>query len=326
MLTNLPPWIPPAISASSAFLILLGLIKTGMADFVVDRPNDRSLHKVPVPRTGGLAIMSGVLSSWLLLYQPWLLPMAACVIFLMAISFADDLYGLPARWRFLAHSAAAAIFLSSLAYGTAGWIGFSLILVSMVWMINLFNFMDGADGLAGGMTFFGFTGYSIAAWQAGDISLAVASSCVAAASISFLKFNSHPAKIFMGDAGSIPLGFLASAMGYLGWQRGIWPFWFPVLVFSSFIIDASVTLLKRLLRGEKVWQAHREHYYQRLVQIGWGHRKTVFWGYGLMALTGGSAVAMLHRPGFEQGYLLALWVLVYVALLFRIERLWKQAA
>jgi UDP-N-acetylmuramyl pentapeptide phosphotransferase/UDP-N-acetylglucosamine-1-phosphate transferase len=95
---------------------------------------------------------------------------------------------------------------------------------------------------------------------------------VAAAAAGFLCFNFHPARIFMGDVGSVPLGFTAGALGLVGWRSGAWPLWFPLLVFAPFILDATVTLLRRALRGEKVWQAHRSHYYQRMVQMGLGHR------------------------------------------------------
>src|SRR6476659_1011719 len=110
--------------------------------------------------------------------------------------------------------------------------------------------------------------------------------CVAAAAAAFLLFNFHPARIFMGDAGAIPLGFLAATLGVTGWINGLWPLWLPVLVFSPFIADASVTLAKRALRGEKIWQAHREHYYQRVVRAGFGHRNMALLGYILMFAAG----------------------------------------
>lgn len=324
MMNILTDWVKPLISMGSAFLILFWMLGSGMAGFVIDHPNDRSLHTVPVPRTGGLALMSGVLFGWLLIMQPWLLPFSICVVFLMAISFVDDLRGLPAGWRFFAHFVAAAGFLSMADSFGSGLILMGLVLFAMVWMVNLFNFMDGSDGLAGGMAFFGFSGYALAAFKAGNIDLAVALVCVSAASLSFLKFNFHPARIFMGDAGSVSLGFLAGAFGIYGWSQAVWPFWYPFLVFSPFIVDASVTLLKRLMRGEKVWQAHREHYYQRLVQMGWGHRKTALWGYGLMITAGGSAVLMLKQSAMAQGCFLAVWILIYAVLLFRVDQLWKR--
>src|SRR5262249_56892173 len=124
------------------------------------------------------------------------------------------------------------------------------------------NLRDGSDGLAGGMALIGFGAYAVAANDAGHGALAGVSIAVAAASAAFLFFNFAPARIFMGDVGSVPLGFLAGTLGILGWREGAWPLWFPMLVFAPFACDATLTLIRRLLRRERVWEAHREHYYQ----------------------------------------------------------------
>ena len=127
----------------------------------------------------------------------------------------------------------------------------------------------------------------------------------------------------MGDSGSIPLGFAAAAFGLLGFWRGLWPLLFPVLVFSPFIVDASVTLMRRLARGEKVWQAHRTHYYQRLVRLGLGHRGTALWEYVLMAACAVSGVLFIQQPEW-QGPLILAWASVYGILLWTIDMRWKQ--
>ncbi|TAN81345.1 MAG: glycosyl transferase family 4, partial [Gallionella sp.] len=186
------------------------------------------------------------------------------------------------------------------------------------------NFMDGSDGLAGGMAMSGFGCYGVGAWLGGDGAFALLNFSVAAAALGFLFFNFHPAKIFMGDAGSIPLGFLAAALGVWGWQQGYWPFWFTPLVFSPFVADATVTLFKRARRGEKLSQAHRGHYYQRLVQMGCGHRNTALAEYALMLLAGASALwgIGLHRAG--QGSLLLGWGMVYFVLMWRIDQRWRE--
>jgi UDP-GlcNAc:undecaprenyl-phosphate GlcNAc-1-phosphate transferase len=163
--------------------------------------------------------------------------------------------------------------------------------IAVAWMINLYNFMDGTDGLAGGMAVIGFLSYGTAALAGGDFSFAAINLSIAAAALGFLLFNFPPARIFMGDGGSIPLGCLAAAFNLGGWQRGDWPWWFGVVIFSPFILDASLTLAKRLLRGARVWEAHREHYYQRLAQRGWGHRKTALAEYALMATCSALAIA-----------------------------------
>jgi UDP-N-acetylmuramyl pentapeptide phosphotransferase/UDP-N-acetylglucosamine-1-phosphate transferase len=128
----------------------------------------------------------------------------------------------------------------------------------------------------------------------------------------------------MGDSGSVPLGFLAAAIGLLGWQAGLWPMWFPVLVFSPFIADASVTLLKRYLRGERLSQAHRSHYYQRVLRMGLGHRGTALAAYALMLATAGSALAARAWPDAAVIVLLAAWVAIYGAGMWLIDQRWAD--
>lgn len=243
------------------------------------------------------------------------------VVCLMVISLIDDARGLPARWRFLVHFAVAGMFLYPLHSGLS-LLALIVAAVALVWMINLYNFMDGSDGLAGGMAIFGFGFYGLAAILQGETALATTFLVAATAALAFLCFNFHPARIFMGDTGSTPLGFLAGALGLVGWEQAVWPLWFPLLVFSPFILDATVTLLKRLLRGEKVWQAHREHYYQRLVQMGWGHRKTALFAYLLMLATGGSSVGLLGRDGGMIAAVLVGWLFIYVWLFWSIDQQW----
>lgn len=242
---------------------------------------------------------------------------------LFAVSLLDDVLSLSVKQRLLAHLIAAAILVvgSGLVAQQGVLIAVTVLLFS-VWMTNLYNFMDGSDGLAGGMALFGFGMYGIAAWLSHNSPLAMLNFCIVAAAASFLYFNFNPAKIFMGDSGSIPLGFLAAAMGLWGWQQGSWALWFPLLVFSPFIVDASITLLKRALRGAKVSEAHREHYYQRLVQLGWGHRNVALAEYVLMLAAGGSALWALNNP-FPWPMLLA-WSGVYVCLMLLIDTSWKS--
>lgn len=313
-----------AVAMLTAFLTLSALLRPALMGKVVDLPNERSLHTVPVPRTGGLGLMAGVLAGWAWAWQPWLWPLLLCVLFLMLVSFLDDLYGLSAGWRFLMHFGVAGAFVG-LVLPESHWLLASIFVIAIVWITNLYNFMDGSDGLAGGMALSGFGFIALAAWLSADSGLMVVALAVVAGAAIFLLFNFHPAKIFMGDAGSIPLGFLAAALGLLGWQRGHWPLWFPLLVFSPFIVDATVTLLKRLLRGEKVWQAHCNHYYQRLIQMGWGHRKTALYEYALMAATGASAVSMIGQSPAVQLVGLSVWLLVYTVLMIKISRMWAKA-
>ena len=144
------------------------------------------------------------------------------------------------------HGVIAVWFSVAMLSDTHGWLVAAVAAVAITWMLNLYNFMDGSDGLAGGMTLIGFSCYGVTAWLAGNEPFAMINFCIAASAAAFLLFNFHPARIFMGDAGSIPLGFLAAALGIIGWMNGDWPLWLPLLVFSPFIADASVTLVKRV--------------------------------------------------------------------------------
>lgn len=307
-----------------ATLVGVSLLARGrLARMALDRPNERSLHDTPVPRTGGLGIHAGVLLAGYLGAAGvppivWL-----CFAGLLTISFTDDIRGIPIVARLLAHLLASGAVAAAL-LSHHGIIIVLLATLAITWMINLYNFMDGADGLAGGMAMFGFGTYGIAAWQAGSVGFAWLNFGIAASALAFLFFNFHPARIFMGDAGSVPLGFLAACFGLIGWLQKDWPWWLPLLVFSPFIVDASVTLARRVFARAAVWQAHRDHYYQRLVQLGWGHRKTAIAEYALMLLCGIAALAGLKVSTSGQHGLLFGAVLCYGTILLAIEIVWHR--
>jgi UDP-N-acetylmuramyl pentapeptide phosphotransferase/UDP-N-acetylglucosamine-1-phosphate transferase len=312
----------PALAFIVTLALVRWLIKGNIP--VLDHPNARSLHATAIPRTGGLGLLAGILTSWALLPVAPPLVVWVAVIALASVSFADDVFDLPVSVRLLMHGVCAVGFSVSLIADANDWLIAISVALAVTWMLNLYNFMDGSDGLAGGMTLIGFGCYGVAAWLAGDESFAVANFCVAASAAAFLVFNFHPARIFLGDAGSIPLGFLAGAIGIIGWMSGDWPPWLPLLVFSPFIADASVTLLKRGWRGEKVWQAHREHYYQRMVQHGMGHRNTALLAYILMLVSGASAVwATRQDPSVQYGVGIA-WCGVYLIIMCASDHYWER--
>jgi UDP-N-acetylmuramyl pentapeptide phosphotransferase/UDP-N-acetylglucosamine-1-phosphate transferase len=127
----------------------------------------------------------------------------------------------------------------------------------------------------------------------------------------------------MGDSGSVPLGFLAAAFGMHGWAEHDWPLWFPLVVFSPFIVDATVTLARRLWQRQRVWQAHREHYYQRLVQLGWGHARTALAEYALMALCGVAGLYALNVDGDTQTIVLGTLAMAYMVAMLAIDATWR---
>ena len=317
---------PRLIAVVATFLLALGIVRLLCSDrlarLVIDVPNDRSMHTVPTPRTGGIGLMLATAIVWLAFGDGGLGPVAPLTALLALIFLIDDVRSLPVLPRFAAQFAAAIAFV----WATGPYPSLLLVplVLGIVWSSNLYNFMDGANGLAGGMTVFGFASYAVAASFHGQADIATLAAIIAAAAAGFLVWNFDPARIFLGDAGAIPLGFLAAALGVLGWSQGVWPFWFPVLVFSPFVMDATVTLVRRALRGEALSQAHRSHYYQRLVQMGWSHRQLALAEYALMAAAAASALLLRRGHPVAVAVLLLAWASLYAAIARAIDRRWAR--
>ncbi|MCA1602328.1 MAG: polysaccharide biosynthesis protein, partial [Acidobacteria bacterium] len=306
-------------------------------------------HNTLIPRTGGLAILASLALGFALIgvlivfgevqisltgrQCLWVIATAFAVA---AISLWSDLTELHPVVRLIVHGVAAA----GVAFGVGvtinvitfpgigpvslGWLAVPITILFLLWMANLYNFMDGMDGFAGGMTVlgFGFLGYVA---RDGNSLVPLLAVLTVGAAGGFLLHNKPPARIFMGDVGSIMLGFLAGSLSVIGMHQGLFDFWVPVLIFSPFIVDATVTLLRRLFRGEKIWQAHREHYYQRLVLSGWSHRKTVLAECCLMISCGLSAVAYIQAGESARLAILLTWVLIYVALILGVRRVERRS-
>jgi UDP-GlcNAc:undecaprenyl-phosphate GlcNAc-1-phosphate transferase len=315
----------PALVALLAFVISLAVLRlllSRFATFALDRPNERSLHERPVPRTGGIAVLAGGALAFGFGAAPLWLP-ALLALALAVLSFVDDLAHMPSGVRLVAHLAAAGVVTWYLLSPINGLVLVALAL-AVAWTTNLYNFMDGSDGLAGGMALIGFGAYAVAARLAGDQSLAVLALALCAGAGAFLLYNFHPARIFMGDVGSVPVGFLAGALGLDGWVSDAWPLWFPALVFAPFMCDATLTLLKRLLRRERVWRAHRDHYYQRLVRMGFGHRGTAWIEYAAMLGCALVALAVRAAPPPAQAWAVAGAALALAAVAFWVDLRWAR--
>lgn len=315
-----------AVSAPLAFsvsFICVRLLLSRFSSFTLDHPNERSLHERAVPRTGGIAILAGSATAFAFEVSALWLPIGLAAA-LSAISFLDDIAGLPPIARLAGHVLAALAFAWFLLTPVHPAV-FVLLVLSVAWMTNAYNFMDGSDGLAGGMSVIGFGAYALAAELAGAAALASLAVALAAASFAFLLSNFHPARIFMGDVGSIPLGFLAGALGITGWHEGAWGPAFPILVFSPFIADATLTLLRRLLRRERLWQAHREHCYQRLVLMGFGHRRVALLAYLLMLAAATAGFLVREASAEIQLAALAAGALFYLILAARVDQLWVRS-
>jgi len=278
------------------------LMGAGHSLGTVAEPNHRSLHEKTTPSGGGLAIVVSLLllEAWQRFQGTSLFPNAASLIgfvLVAGISFLDDRRPIRSSIRLAVHLGAACSLVLGGAYEIAiplpgilgqpaglGWFAIPFALMVTVWFTNLFNFMDGMDGFAGGMTVFGFGGCAALAWINGDASLALLCCVIASSGAGFLWWNFPPAKIFMGDVAAAPLGYLVALVTFLGIDHKSLDLWQPLILFSPFWVDATATLLRRMIKGDRVWEAHRTHAYQRLAHAGWGHRKTALAEYALMAL------------------------------------------
>jgi len=323
------PWVAPMLSAVVT-AIVLGLLSWNSMRLPLDYPSGRSLHDRPVARVGGIAIWAGFLPVALLSAGPfatnvaWLGPWAIVT----AVSFADDWFGVRAVVRLMVQAIAALAFAVALpanaaeGISTAHVLGSIGIALAVVWSANLFNFMDGNDGLAAVMASCGFGAYGIAALRAGadaDVFFALA-----AATLVFLWVNLPPARTFMGDGGSVGLGFLAAAFGFYGIRAEMWPSWFPLLVFLPFAADATTTVVRRIARGDHLFEAHRTHYYQRLHQMGSGHRGTLLFYAVLIAGTSASALYTLAvAPGLGWS-VMAAWIVAIGGLFAGIDYHWRR--
>jgi len=281
---------------------------------LLDHPNERSSHTMPTPKGGGLAIMIAFyLGLTYLYFQAYIGPKLFFALLsalpVVIVSLLDDIYHLSARIRLGVQfgSAAAALYfiggVDTISLGSfslsGNWLNL-LALLGIVWMTNLYNFLDGIDGYAGSEALFA----GAAAYLLFDNETAF---LVAAASAGFLMLNWHKASIFMGDVGSAPLGFTfailmlddAGSPHFLGWLMLLSLFWF----------DATLTLLRRIKKREKLSQPHKKHAYQRLNQAGFAHDRVVLLAIGINLLI---FSALYFIP--EKGYLylfLALMVLLY---------------
>jgi UDP-N-acetylmuramyl pentapeptide phosphotransferase/UDP-N-acetylglucosamine-1-phosphate transferase len=320
----------PLVAAALAAAAVATLMRFASA-LPQDRPGARSLHRSPTPRIGGLAIWAGFVPVALIgppavpgAWGVWLAALAVVI----TVSLIDDFRGVHPSPRLAAPFAAAvALAAAILGEGPAPasavqWLWVAAASVALVWAANLYNFMDGSDGLAALMGCCGFAVFGIAAWRSGVP--AGAYLALAAATLPFLAVNVPPARMFMGDVGAVPLGFLAAALGLAGWRTGIWPAWFPPLVFLPYVADATVTLARRILRRERIWEPHRLHYYQRLHQLGAGHRGTLLAYGALMAGTGTSALTALAFAPSLGWSAFALWAGVMAALFGGIDYHWRH--
>lgn len=331
-----------AVVTAVATVVLVGFVRRLLLHHdILDQPNTRSSHHTPTPRGGGLGVLAALLPVWVAipLLMPfgngidsaalWVVPLAA--LCLAGVSWIDDLHSLGPLPRLGAQLVAALagaflipgdVFQGLLpapvdtAVAAIGW----------VWFINLFNFMDGIDGISGveavaiglGIALTGLVGDSVFTTPHGQ------ALAVAAAATGFLVWNWHPARIFLGDSGSVPLGYL------LGWlllnlaAGGAWQA--AAILPLYYLADATITLFRRLLRGERVWEAHRDHYYQAAVKRGLTHsRVSGVIGVVNILLVGLALAAVAFGPGLAPWLALLVAGILVAGLLAWLAGAWSDA-
>jgi UDP-N-acetylmuramyl pentapeptide phosphotransferase/UDP-N-acetylglucosamine-1-phosphate transferase len=247
---------------------------------------------------------------------------------LALVSLRDDVRALGVGVRLLVHALAALWFAVAVAWPyAASGLSFGTLIVVLgagliaAWSLNLYNFMDGNDGLAAAMAILGFSAYGFGAVIA-DVP-AIAFFSLAAATLPFFVVNFPPSRMIMGDVGAVPLGFLAAAFGLGLVVAGSWPPWFPALVFLPFIADATTTLARRAWRRERIWEAHRSHYYQRLHRLGAGHGGTLVIYACWMAGSGATALACLRWERALGWPAFGAWCIAGAALFAAIDYHWR---
>jgi UDP-N-acetylmuramyl pentapeptide phosphotransferase/UDP-N-acetylglucosamine-1-phosphate transferase len=311
----------------------------GLRKSLLDIPNERSSHSVPVPRGGGILIVILSLTVYVIAAIYFEKSLSAGYLIgaglIAVVSLADDLVSVPFIIRLLIHFLAAAI----LIYDTASFSGLRLLgfgldlplgiagpavtLLWLVWMINSYNFMDGIDGIAGVQAMVAAAGWMFIAGYFDTDWLTMFCAAIAASVAGFLIHNWSPASIFMGDVGSAFLGFTFGSMPLLLGQDARvssgWLFSTAIIILWPFLFDTAYTLLRRIVRREPLWKAHRSHLYQRLVISGYSHRfVSLLYGISALVLTSLAVIAISTQGKFESvmvivtvAYVVALVIMVH---------------
>ncbi len=252
---------------------------------LVDLPGERRSHDAPTPRGGGLAIVAAILLAAFLAPVAVWWPAVAVVGVLAVLGWFDDRSELPPSLRLAVQAVAAVLGLAWVGpvetvsiFGDAfhlPWLWTPLAGIAVVWLINLHNFMDGADGLAAMQGVWSGLAYALIMWTSGLEALASFALAMAGGFAGFLFWNRPRARIFMGDVGSLVLGGGVAMLALAGAVSGAASVWLSLILTSVFVVDATATLARRVVRGEQWYTAHRQHAYQRLIVAGWSHAQVL---------------------------------------------------
>lgn len=306
--------IPIICALAAAAVVLLTTPLAGWlarAVGAVDHPSGRRIHQTPTPRLGGLAILAGFLVP-VLYYLPADSGSQALVtgaVLIACVGAVDDVFGLSPAVKLAGQIACAAVPVSAgitidhitLPFVGAFDLGPGQYVITVIWfvaIVNMINFIDGMDGLAAGVTAVGAITFAVLAASLGRADPAIMAAALAGACVAFLVFNFHPARIFMGDSGSMFLGFVIAGVAVSGVMKSAAAVAVvaPLVVLAIPILDTSFVILKRLKHGLPVYSPDRSHFHHRFFTIGWGQRKTVLALYGWCAIMGAVAIALRFVP------------------------------
>ena len=327
-----------------AWALVIGIRRWAQRARLVDMPNQRSMHRQATPRGGGAAIVTvglvGIAVGSAVGLRPgwWVLGgYFAGSLVIVGVSLADDIRGLPIGIRLVAHFLGAAVMVGGLGLGSgllsgslsgAAWLVLATALLWTAGLTNAYNFMDGIDGLAATQGLIAGLGWALLASVSHQQWLALLAILVAAGCTGFLIHNWPPASIFMGDVGSAFLGFTFAFMTLAALPQTPQLALMGALLVWPFIFDAVLAVLRRLLRGENIFIAHRSHLYQRLVLAGWRQDSvTVLYGLVALAIVALDAVWLLVQSapiGYFAVTLSLLLPLGVWALVIRAERKLKR--
>lgn len=315
-----PAWL--AVALAGSFAATWAWQHWARRRGVLDQPEERRLHAEATPRGGGIGIALALLLVVLAQGVPaW--AFVPGLLLVAGIGLVDDLRPLPAWAKALGQALGAAPLAWALPL-EPDWLGplagAALAWLLIVALVNIWNFMDGSNGLAGSQALlFGLSLAALAEGPARWLGLVLAAACAG-----FLPLNFPRARVFLGDVGSHALGFAVAAGVLMAGQGGV-PFWLALLPACVFLVDAGLTLLARLRRGERFWEAHREHLYQRAIAAGLGHAPVCL-GYGLVSAGLGLAAVALARSAPATGLAGAAGLLAAVLLAYMIlRRRWPMA-
>lgn len=304
---------------------------------VVDQPNARSSHTVPIVRGGGVAVLLAIVAVAMAAIRGPEVGKArliglACLV-LAVVSFVDDLRSLPQWMRFAVQAGAAMLAMGTIGLGVPNG---SLIVTQVCWLVvgfvwitgyaNAFNFMDGVNGLAGMQAAVTGIGTALVGWLTGRAEPAVVvAAIVAGAAAGFVPHNFPKARMFMGDVGSVPLGFLLAVLAlWIAREVGWWLLLPLALLHANFVLDTGITLVRRILMGERWYESHREHFYQRLARAGWSHTRVTLWEIGLQAAVVGLVLPYVHgNPSVRISVCVAV-LTIWLVFFWRAEALFRK--